>query len=59
MIPDVCLTPSYKAIVAGCTGTVSIRNVCPGRARPEAPQDDIDHPRQRAARDAAYLGTKD
>ncbi len=44
MIPDARLAPSNKAVVAGCIRAISIRNVCPGRACPKAPQDTVDHP---------------
>ena len=44
MIPDTRLAPSHEPVVAGGIRTISIRNVCPGRACPESPQDAVDHP---------------
>ena len=42
-IPVSGLAPSHKAIVAGGMRAVALRNVGPGRARPKAPEDAVQH----------------
>jgi len=44
MIPDIRLAPSHEPVVASGISAISIRNVLPGRACPEPPQDAVDHP---------------
>ena len=42
-IPVPGLAPPHKAIVAGAMRAVALRNVGPGRARSEAPEDAVQH----------------
>lgn len=43
-IPDTGLPPADEAVVASGRRTVALRDFRPGRARPEPPEDSIQHP---------------
>ena len=42
-IPVPGLAPPHKTILAGGMGAVALRNIGPGRVRPEAPEDAVQH----------------
>lgn len=55
IVPDTRLTPPDEPVVASCIRAISIRNVCPGRACPEPPQNAVDHSPVVNARHATRL----